>query len=51
METLLKEIDKLLEAKNLEIYLLKAENERLCKENAKLIEDNEKYKENEVKNV
>ena len=35
MKTLFKEIDKLLEAKNLEIYLLKAENERLKAENAK----------------
>jgi hypothetical protein len=51
METLIKEIDKILETKNLEIYLLRSDNERLCKENAKLREDIEKYKENEENRV
>lgn len=41
METLLKEINNIIEEKNLEIFLLKAENERLKT-------DIEKYKENEV---
>jgi cell division protein FtsB len=43
METLLKEINKLIEEKNLEIFCLKAENERLRKENAELKQDIEKY--------
>ena len=47
MKTLFEEIDKLLEAKNLDNFLLKAENERLKKENAELKNDIEKYKENE----
>lgn len=51
METLLKEINKLIEEKNLEIFCLKAENERLRKENAELKQDIEKYKENEVNRV
>ncbi len=51
METLLKEIDKIIASKNLDIHLLKADNERLREENAKLKEDVEKYKENEVNRV
>ena len=51
METLMKEINKLLEAKNLDIYLLQRENERLTKENAELKYDIEKYKENEVNRI
>lgn len=58
METLLKEINKLLEGKNLEIYVLKAENERLKNANeemrmeiAELKKDIEKYEENEVSRV
>ena len=51
METLLKEIDKIIVSKNLDIHLLKAENERLKKENAELKQDIEKYKENEVNRV
>ena len=51
METLLKEINKLLESKNLDIFLLKAEKERLRKENAELKNDIEKYKENEANRV
>jgi hypothetical protein len=51
METLLKEIDKLLSTKNLEIYCLRSENERLTKEIAELKNDIEKYKENEVNRV
>ena len=50
METLLKEINKLLEAKNLDIYILERDNERLKKEIAELKVDIEKYKENEAKN-
>ena len=55
METLLKEINKILEEKNTEIYLLKFDKERLEKENgemrmeiAELKKDIEKYEENEV---
>ena len=44
METLLKEINNIIEEKNLQIFLLKAENERLKN-------DIEKYKENEVNRV
>ena len=51
METLLKEINRLIEEKNLEIFCLKSENERLRKENAELQQDIEKYKENEVNRV
>ena len=51
METLLKEINKLLESKNLDIFVLKAENERLKTENETLKKDIEKYKENEVNKV
>ena len=51
METLLKEIDKLLEAKNLDISILRMENERLRKENTELKNDIEKYKENEANRV
>lgn len=51
METLLKEINNLIETKNLEIFLLKTENERLKTENAELKNDIEKYKENEVNRV
>lgn len=48
METLMKEINDIIEEKNLEIYLLKAENERLKQENEELKKDIEMYKENEV---
>lgn len=51
METLLKEINKLLEAKNLDIYILERDNERLKKEIAELKVDIEKYKENEVNRI
>ena len=51
METLIKEIDKLLEEKNSRIDLLKWEVEYLKKENAELKTDIEKYKENEVNKV
>ena len=51
METLMKELNKILEAKNLEIYLLQSRNERLEKENEELKNDIEKYKENEVNRV
>ena len=51
METLLKEINKLIESKNLDIFVLKAENERLKEEIAELKKDIEKYKENEVNRV
>ena len=47
----MKEIDKILDAKNLDIALLKMENERLRQENAVLKQDIEKYKENEVNRV
>ncbi len=45
METLMKEISKILDAKNLDIYLLESENKRLKAENAELkakIDENEK---------
>ena len=55
MNTLMKEINKILEDKNMEIYLLKSAKERLEKENeemraeiAELKKDIEKYEENEV---
>lgn len=51
METLMKEINAILEAKNAEITILKWENERLMKENTELKNDIEKYKENEVNRV
>ena len=44
----MKELNNLLEAKNLEIYLLKSKNERLTAEIKELKNDIEKYKENEV---
>ena len=49
METLFKEIDKLIEAKNLDIYFLKAENERLKAEILELKYRIDEYKEKEVK--
>ena len=48
METLMKELNNILEAKNLDIFLLRSENERLKRENEELKNDIEKYKENEV---
>lgn len=48
METLMKELNNLLEEKNMEIYLLKSKNERLTEEIKELKNDIEKYKENEV---
>lgn len=51
METLIKEINGILENKNKEINILKWENEMLKKENAELKQDVEKYKENEVNRV
>lgn len=50
METLMKEINALLEDKNTTITLLQWENEKLKKEVADLKNDIEKYKENEAKN-
>ena len=47
MKTIFAELDKLIESKNLDIYLLRSENERLKAENEQLKEDIEKYKENE----
>lgn len=49
MEALMKAISDILQAKDLDISLLKMENERLRKENKELKNDIEKYKENEVK--
>ena len=51
METLIREINGILENKNKEINILKWENEMLRKENAELKQDVEKYKENEVNRV
>ena len=51
METLLKEINNLLEAKNARIDILNFEVEYLRKENKELKYDIEKYKENEVNRV
>ena len=55
METLMKAINKILEDKDMEIYLLNFAKERLEKENeemrmeiAELKKDIEKYEENEV---
>jgi FtsZ-binding cell division protein ZapB len=50
METLMKEINALLEDKNTTISLLQWEVEKLKKEIADLKNDIEKYKENEAKN-
>lgn len=50
METLMKEINALLEDKNTTIALLRWEVEKFKKENADLKNDIEKYKENEAKN-
>jgi hypothetical protein len=54
----MKELNKILEAKNGEIDLLRWENERLRRENERLLLENaelkndiEKYKENEVKEI
>ena len=47
METLLKELNRLIEGKNLDISILTLENERLRNEIAELKADIEKYKENE----
>ena len=51
METLMKEINGLLEDKNATITILKWEIEQLKKENAELKNDIEKYKENEANRV
>ena len=51
METLLKEINDLLKAKNEEIEMLVWRIKLLEKENAELKIDIEKYKENEVNRV
>ena len=51
MKTLLKEIDKLLEAKNAEISMLQWEKERLLAQIKELKNDIEKYEENEVNRV
>ena len=51
METLLKEIDKLLESKNETITVLEWQVDLLKKEIAELKNDIEKYKENEVNRV
>ena len=49
METLMKELNDVLEEKNLKISLLEWEIENLKRENKELKNDIEKYKENEVK--
>ena len=49
MEALMKAINDILQTKDLDISLLKMENERLKRENKELKNDIEKYKENEVK--
>ena len=51
METLMKELNNLLEDKNSKISILEWEVSQLKKENAELKADIEKYKENEVKTV
>ena len=51
METLLKEINELLKAKNETIEMLSWRIQYLEKENAELKIDIEKYKENEVNRV
>ena len=48
METLMKEINNILQEKNFRISILNSENERLRKENEELRNAIEKYKENEV---
>ena len=48
METLMKELDRLFESKNLDIFLLKSENNRLKEKIKELEKDIEKYKENKV---
>jgi cell division septum initiation protein DivIVA len=47
----MKEIDKLLEAKNTDINLLRWENERLREKIKELENDIEKYKGNEVNRI
>ena len=51
MEALFRAIDEILVAKNSEIHILKWEKEILENKIAKLEEDIEKYKENEVNRV
>ena len=51
METLLKELNHVLEEKNEKIALLEWQNKRFEKEIAELKKDIEKYKENEVNRV
>ena len=51
METLIKEINNLLEAKNDKIAILEWKVKSLEKENAELKNDIEKYKENEVNRI
>lgn len=51
MEALFKEISKVLEAKDLDIYCLKSENKRLRAEIEELKVDIEKYKENKVNRI
>ena len=48
METFVKEIDKILEGKNDEIYLLKWQIEKLTDEIKELKREIEMYRENEV---